>query len=888
MLRDLWFRARALLRRGAVEKELDEELGFHLDRQIEKHVAAGHGRAEAVRLARLELGGVHQVKEACRDARGVGAVEVTIQDVRYGLRQLRRSPGFTAVALVTLALGIGANTALFSVVNGVLLNPLPYDQPDELVILRQSKPNFATGTIPYLNFLDWQKHNRSFAAMGIYRSYGFNLSAGGTADVVNAQFVTSGLFPLLGVRPLLGRGFAPGEDEIGRPPVALISESLWSRKFDRSPDVLGRTIILDGRGYTVLGVMPAGLDVTLDRGPLELHDVWVPIGQWQNEYLLNRSAGLGIGGVGRLKPGVSLEQARADMERVTRDLAAAFPEANRGTGAALIPFKDWVVGGVRPVLLVLFGAVAIVLVIACVNVANLLLARATGRARELAIRVALGASRARLVRQLVTESLLLALAGGGLGLLVAGWATPAALGLLPETLPRAGEIGLDGSVLAFTFGLSIVCGLLFGLVPALKATDATLHPTLKDGGRGSGAHHRFQDALVAVQMAMVLVLLVGAGLMIRTLDRLWQVDPGFEPAGVSGFDVSYPPSMTKVEPTRTRAYLRELEARIKAIPGVDGVSPSNGAIPLRGDDERLFWKDGQPKPSDLTGMSWTLWYTVGPEYLRIMDIPLLRGRFLRPEDDERAPLVAVADEIFAREYFPGENPVGKKLRVEGYDRPVEIVGVVGHVVQWGLARDSIESLRAQLYFPLMQLREDDLPWSGVTMLVRSSGPPVSFEAVRAELQRMNPEQVASAPFTMEETIALSLARHRFAMFVFAALAGLALLLASVGIYGVISYAVGQRTAEIGIRMALGARRADVLGLVVRHVATVAAVGIGIGLAAALGLTRLMSHLLFGVSATDPFTFAAVVGALSAVAVLASYMPARRATRVDPMIALRHE
>jgi predicted permease len=888
MLRDLSFRVRAIFRRRAVEQELDEEIGFHLDRLVEKHVSAGRSPTEAERLARLELGGVRQVKEDCREARGVSLAEDVARDLRYGLRQLRRSPGFTAVALLTLALGIGANTALFSVVNGVLLNPLPYADPDRLVILRQGKPNFATGTVPYLNFLDWQKENRSFAGMALYRSYAFNMTGAGNADVVQAQFVTSGLFPLLGVEPVLGRGFAPGEDERGRPAVAVISAGLWQRKFDGSPDVLGRTIVLDGKGYAVLGVMPAGFSVTMQSGAMP--DVFVPIGQWENRALLNRGAGLGIGGVGRLRPGVSIEQAQADMDRVSRALADAYPDVNRGSRAVLIPFKDWVVGGVRPILLVLFGAVAIVLLIACVNVANLLLARATGRARELAIRVALGASRRRLVRQLVTESMLLALAGGGLGLLVAYWVTPVALQLLPGTLPRQGEIALDGRVLLFALGVSLVCGILFGLAPALRATDSSVHRTIKDGARGASVRrHRVQDILIVAQVAMVLVLLVGAGLMIRTLTRLWGVDPGFRPDGVTAFSVSFPPSLTKASPAARRAHMREVEARVKAVPGVGEVSLSNGSLPLLTDDQRLFWKDGQPRPTDLTGFEWTLWYVVGPEYRQAMGIPLLRGRFLGPSDDERAPLAIVIDDVFAREQFGAEDPIGKRLRLDGFDAPAEIVGVVAHVVQWGLGRDERESLHAQMYFSLMQLGDDDIPTSGVDMVAHASGTaPVSFDAARAALQRMNPEQVASDAKTMDQALSASLARQRFAMFILAVLAGLALLLASVGIYGVISYSVGQRTGEIGIRMALGARSGTVLRLVLRHGLVMAALGIAIGLGAALGATRLMAHLLYGVSATDPLTFASVAAVLTAVALAAAYLPARRATRVDPMIALRHD
>jgi predicted permease len=887
MLRDLRIRVRALFRRAAVERELDDELRFHLDRQVEKHIAAGHSRAEATRRARLELGGLEPIKEDCRDARGVNVIDHLGQDLRYGLRVLRRSPGFTAIALLTLALGIGVNTALFSVVNAVLLRPLPYVDADRLVMLHQSKPNFAFGTISFLNFRDWKAQNRSFEGMAMVRSSGFSLTGSGPAEQVSALLVSSELFTLLGVQPVAGRSFAPGEDEIGAPPVALLGANLWRRRFGGSTDILGRTVILDGRGFTVVGVIPDSFDLMRSGRP---RDVYVPIGQWTNNLLLDRGAGLGIKGVGRLKPGVSIEQARADMDRVTRHLATVFPEKNRGTGAALVPLDEQVVGRVRPLLLILFGAVALVLLIACVNVANLLLARSTGRARELAIRVALGAGQGRLIRQLLTESMLLALAGGALGLLVAAWGTPAALALLPDTLPRAAEVSLDGRVLLFSLLVSLASGVAFGLVPALKATEPDVHRALKDGGRGaSAARHRAQDVFIVLQTAMVLVLLIGAALMGRTLASLASIDPGFDPRGVMTFGLSLPPSTAKASPDAIRARLRQTEARLAGIPGVDAVALSTGALPLLGDDEQLFWLDGRPQPASSDEMSWALWYVVGPEYRRAMGIPLLAGRFLTAEDDAGAPMAVVVDDVFARQYFGADSPIGKRIHLQDYDRPAQVVGMVGHVKQWGLASDDIQALRAQLYLSPMQLRPDTMAaTTGVDVIVRSAGAPVPFETLRAALQDMDAEQVAFGSRLMEEVISDDLAGRRFSMLVFTVFAGLALLLASLGIYGVISYAVGQRTAEIGIRMALGAKRADVLGMVLTRGIKLALFGIALGLVAALAATRLMAHLLYGVSPTDPLTFAAVAAGLLAVAMTASYLPARRAARVDPMIALRHD
>jgi len=889
MLRDLWFRARAIVRRGAVEQELDDELAFHLERQTEKHMAAGHARTEAARLARLELGGVHQVREECRQARGVGVVEDLARDVRHGLRKLRRTPGFTAVALLTLALGIGANAALFSVVSGVLLSPLPYRQPDELVTLHARKPQWETGSVSFPNFRDWRLEQRSFTAIAIQRPNGFSLTGRDTAEVVEGRFVSSEFFSVLGVAPVLGRDFAPGEDEAGAACVALISERLWKRKYGATPDVLGQTIVLNGQSSTIVGVVPASFDLFQSGKP---RDVYVPIGQIKSDYLMNRDAGMGFHGIGRLKPGVSIEQARTDMERVTKRLAEAYPSTNRDVRAKILPFKERIVADVRPILLVLLGAVGFVLLIACVNVANLLFARATGRSRELAVRMALGASRLRLVRQLLTESTLLAVAGGGLGLVLAGWVTPAAVALLPEgSLPRIGQISVDANVLAFSLGVSLLCAVLFGLTPALKATALNLQGALKDGGHGAtAARQRAKEVLIVGQMAMVLVLLVGAGLMMRTLSRLSGSDPGFDPAGLTTFGLSFPPSLQTAGADAARAHFARVQDRLMAIPGVEEASLSWSGLPMQGSDDRWFWLDGKPKPTSTAEMTATLWYEVGPEYRRTMRIPLLAGRFLGPEDGPGRPFAVVADEVFARQAFGGEDPVGKRVHVWGFDQPAQIVGVVRHVKTWGLASDDAAEVRAQLYVSLAQIPDRDVSSPvGIGVIVRSSeAAPVGIDTIRTALQELHPDHVIEDPRTMDEVIAASLARHRAALFLLAVFAAVALLLATVGIYGVISYAVGQRTGEIGIRMALGARRANVLRMVVRHGLTTALIGVAIGVAAALGLTRLMAHLLYGVSATDPFTFAAVAAGLTAVALMACYVPARRASRVDPMIALRHE
>jgi predicted permease len=817
------------------------------------------------------------------------------EDIRYGIRMLRQAPGFTLIVVLTLALGIGANTALFSVVNGVLLHPLPYPEPEQLVRLHESKPSFETGSISYPNFRDWQKENKTFSAMAISRGNSFALSGIGEAEQVNAELISSDFFSLLGVKPVVGRVFAPGEDEIGAAPVAIISVSLWERKFSSSPGILGKGITLDGKDYSVVGVMPSNFNLLLRSSSRSFQpsEVYVPIGQWGNPALLNRGAGLGLHGVGRLRPGIKVEQAQADMDRVTRNLAVAYPDSDRGIRAKLVPLKAEVVAGIQPILLVLLGAVGFVLLIACVNVANLLLARSTTRRREFAIRAALGASQGRVVRQLLTESMMLALAGGGLGLLLAAWGTRTALALLPAALPRAQEIGLDIRVLVFTVAISVIAGVLFGMVPALRTSRQDLHDTLKEGSRSvSGVHHRTQNAFVVVEMAMALVLLTGAGLMIRSLVRLWSVSPGFDSHNVLTFNVSLPPSTAQASPDAIRATWRQFDDKMKATPGIESVSLSWGAFPLSGDDEALFWIEGQPKPSSEHDKSWAVKYVVEPDYLRAMGIQLQRGRFLNAQDDERAPQVVVVDDAFASKYFPNQNPIGKRLHLDVFDPDAaEIVGIVGHVKQWGLERDDAEAVQAQVYLSFMQLGDPimKLTAPGAGVVVRSTGSaPTLFDSLRHASAQMSSQQVVYGPESMDEIISGSLAARRFSVILLSVFAGLALLLASVGIYGVISYVVGERTREMGIRMALGAQRSDILWLILRQGGTLAGAGVVLGLILAIGLARFLTAQLYGVRATDPVTFLAVAMLLGLVALAACCIPALRAAKVDPMVALRYE
>ena len=813
-----------------------------------------------------------------------------LQDLRFGFRMLKKSPGFTAVAVVTLALGIGANTALFSVVNGVLLSPLPFPQPDQLVTLHENKPNFEGGSISYPNFRDWRKENHTFSSLALARAYAFSLTGIGEAEQLTGEFISSDFFAVLGVRPVIGRTFTEAEEPVGAGPVALISAGLWQRKFSSKPDILGTNITLDGRDYTIIGVIPSNLQ--LDIPGFRDSQIYAPIGQWSNPILLERSAGLGFHGIGRLKPGVTIEQARADMDGVTRSLAEAFPDADKGISANLRPLKEQMTGSIRPLLLMLLASVGFVLLIACVNVANLLLARASKRTREFAVRAALGASQRRVVRQLLTESILLALAGGGLGLLLAAWGTGAAMRALPAALPRVEQVGLDFHVLIFTAGLSLLAGVLFGLTPALKTSQPDLHETLKQGGRGaSGTRHRMQSVFVVSEMALALVLLIGAGLTIRSLLKLWSVDPGFNARNVLTFGLALPPSVVHAKPDAIRAAFRDFDDKLAAVPGIEAVSQSWGALPLSGDDEQLFWLEGQPKPANKNDMNWAIDYIVEPGYLKALGIPLLRGRFFTAQDNEHTPLVVVVDEVFARKYFPGQNPVGKRIHVDRFDRPAEIVGMVGHVKQWGLDTDDQQSLRSGLYIPCMQMPDDFVAMTpmGSGVVVRSEGNSAGLlDSIRRMNAQMSSQQVIFDTQTMESHISDSMASRRFSMILLVIFAVLALLLASLGIYGVISYIAGQRTNEIGLRMALGAHQRDILLLILGRGGKLAALGVAIGLAAALGLTRLMASLLYGVGATDPLTFSGVALLLTVVALAACYIPARRAAKVDPIVALRYE
>ncbi|HEV3254517.1 MAG TPA: ABC transporter permease [Candidatus Acidoferrales bacterium] len=814
------------------------------------------------------------------------------QDLRYGLRMLAKSPGFAAVAILTLALGIGANTAIFSIVNGVLINPLPFPHPQELTVLYEHTANFEKSSISYPNFLDWQRTNTTFASMAAYRSEDFNITGSGEPERVRGGMVSAEFFPIFGVKPLLGRLFVRDEDRLGAAPVALLAEGFWQRRFGSARDIIGKQIIMNGDAYTIVGVIPASFHFrAFNFGGGK--DVYVPVGQTKDPLFYHRDDHKGMDAIGRLKPGVPLAAAQADMAEITGNLAAAYPDADKGAGAAVMPLRDELVDEVRPFLWLLLGAVGFVLLIACVNVGNLQLARSAGRAHEFAIRCALGADRWRVVRQLLTESVALGLAGGAIGACAAAWGTEAAIRLLPETLPRAEDVGLDGHVLVFTLAISFLTSVAFGLVPALKMSRRSgLQETLKEGGRGASAgRQRAQSVFVVGEMALALVLLTGAGLMIRTLARLWSVHPGFNPENVLVFDVTLAPSLGANAAT-TRSAIRELSQTLRAIPGVQAASVIGGAVPMSGSDNELpFWIDGQTKPVSVSEMNLALTYFVEPGYLKAMQIPLLRGRFIAATDDEHSPPVVVIDENFARQYFPGQDPIGRRIHTAIVSMDPEIVGVVGHVKHWGLDLEADRHpLQEQIYSPLLQI--PDAAWSGppqAGVVLRSAGSPQGMVgAVREAIVKLNGQNVMYETDTMEAIIAESLGARRFSMILLSIFATLALLLSGIGIYGVISYVVGQRTREIGIRIALGAQRSTVLWLMLGEGMKMAMIGVVVGIVAAAALTRLMSQLIYGVSAADPVTFAGVIIVLTTVAFVACYVPARRAMRVDPMVALRYE
>ena len=808
-----------------------------------------------------------------------------LQDLRFAARVLWKSPGVTAVAVVALTLGIGANTAIFSVVNGVLLRPLPYPEPERLVLVNEHSERVPQMSVAYPNFVDWRAQQTVFEQMAATQSQSYNLSGAGEAERLPGRNVSPEFFAALGVSPALGRVFTEEENAPGRERVAVISHGLWQRRFGGDAGILGRAVTLNGQPFTVVGVLPQGFRYSSPA------DVYVPINSAIDDTMrASRSYHPGIFVLARLKQGVTVERAREEMKTVAARLTAQYPESNTGNGVYLQPLSEFFVGQIRPSLLILLAAVGLVLLIACANVANLLLARAAARSREIAIRTALGASRPRIVRQLLTESVTLALVGGGCGLLLALWGVDALRSLAAGNLPPTAEVGLDSNVLLFTFGVSLLTGVAFGLAPALQASRADLSTSLKEGGRsqtGGVARQRMRSALVVAEVALSLLLLIGAGLMLKSFSLLRQAETGFDPRNLLTMQVSRAVGEGQSAAAAAR-FFDDLRERLLATPGVTAAAYSMG-LPRLGAPDTSVFVAGQPMPEPGKAPQ-VLFYVTSPGYLEALGIPLLRGRFFDERDDVNAQLVGVVDEVFARAIFPGEDAVGKRLRGYAPGMPdMEIVGVVGQVSQSG--PDAPQPVRPQLYYAFRQVPEKYLPdfMGDVTVTVRTAGDPSPVvAAARREARALDPAQPLYSVVTMEEVMAQSVATQKLSTLLLGLFAGVALLLAAVGLYGVMSYTVTQRTHEIGVRVALGAGRRDILRMVVGQGMLLTAAGIAVGLLGAFALTRLMASLLYGVSATDPLVFAAVSLLLAAVALLASYIPARRATKVDPMVALRYE
>ena len=880
MLHDLFFRVRSLLQRTTVESELEAELRFHVERQTEKYLETGMSRADALRRARLEFGGLEQVKEECRDARGVSLVEALAQDLRYGWRTLRRSPGFASAALVTLALGIGAGTAIFSVVYGVLLRPLPFQDASHLVILNETMPKVGDVSASYPNFQDWRRQNHSFAAMAAVNPVKFNMAGSNQPEHIDGLAVSPSFLPMMGVRPVIGRGFSPDEETPGAPRVVILSYALWQSGFGADPGAIGRTIHLDSQMVTIIGVLPQ------DFRWVERCDVMEPIGVWatHNDSATNRGdRGSGLV-VGRLAAGVQMEQAQSEMATLAAGLARAYPEANGQVGVHLRPLREAFSGDVRPAMLVLLGAAIVVLLLACTNVANLFLMRGAARAKEMALRLAIGASRGRILRQMLTESFLVALLGGAAGVCLAVAGIPAIARLIPSNTLAGATVGMNGAVLLFSAGLMVLSMFVAGLAPGLDATRGSLQSALKEGGKttGAGARNRWRDVLATGEVALALILLLGAGLMMRSLYRLLAVDAGFRSEHVLKLEMDLRTAKYDTDPAVIAFWQRTLD-RVRALPGVESAAVGT-AIPLTGDHSRIdiTIEGTSPKPGSYPHPDF---HAVSEGYEKTLGIRLLRGRGFASADQAEAPEVAMVNATVAQRLFPGVDPIGKRFTLGNLEagdaaKWIRIVGVVADTKMYGLANPA----RLEVYLPFRQAASNRM-----VLLVQSGQEPTALvSAIREAVASIDKEQPIFGVAAMQDVVNASVSTRRILLILLGLFSGLALLLAGVGIYGVIAYSVAQRANEIGIRMALGAQRSDVLRLVLAQGGKISVAGIVIGSAASVGLSRFIANLLYAVKALDPATFAAVACVLGLIAMIASYIPARRTLRVDPLIALRNE
>jgi predicted permease len=871
-------------RRRRMIEDLERDILEHIAIETQENIERGMSPDESRTWALRKFGNVTRVKEETREVWSLTWFEQFWADVCFGIRALWKHPGFAIVAILTLALGIGANIAIFSVVEGVVLAALPYPHPDRLVMVLESRPSVKQISISYPDFLDWQRGSRSFEQMAALTDRNYDLTGPGTSEHLAGMEVSSGFFATLGVNLTLGQEFAPSEDRPNGGQSVVISDRLWKDRFASNPAVLGKTVTLDGTDFTIIGVLPPKFRLWTEV------DVYTSLGQGEPLLYRDRTAH-SVVCIGRLKPGVSIGEAQGELETVQSNLDRLYPTADRNLGTNIEPLKQSIVGDVGGTLLLLLGAVGIVLLIACTNVASLSLARSASRTREFAIRSALGASRARMVRQLMTESVLLALIGGLLGLIVANLGIRLLLAKFPEIVPRSQNVHLNIPVLLFAFGVSLVVGVLFGLAPALDGSSVDVRGSLKAGERGlTRAHPRDQSILVIVQMALTVMLLVGFGLLLRTILQLWNVNPGFDRQHVITFKVGLSPSLTTTASSTRTAY-RQLLGRIREIPGVQAADFTN-VVPLSDHDNGgPFWVGAQQSTA-MQDAPHALYFETGPEYLQAMQIPLLRGRFFTRADDSDSEPVVVIDSVLAQAYFPQKDPVGELITVAHW-RTARVIGVVGHVRHWGLG-DAGTYNPSQIYISFYQLSDEWVPVFARDLSVAIRTPldvATIMPAIKNVVYGTGKNQPIYNVETMQQIASDSMASQRLPMILLGAFAGLALLLASVGIYGVLSYSVSQRIQEIGIRMALGAERRDVLRMILGLGLRLALAGILIGAVTALLLVRLLSsfsRLLYGVRSNDPVTFMAVSFVLVGVSVLACYLPARRASRVNPMIALKYE
>src|SRR5215212_2703386 len=881
-------RIRALRDSDAVHREIDEEMRFHLDMRAEENVRRGMSPEDARREAERRFGRLTRIKEMGYEVRGGGFVETLWQDLRYGVRMLLKHWGFTFVAVLTLALGIGVNTALFSVVNAVLLRPLPYAEPERLVQIydANAQSGYDRFAFSLANFVDHRDQQSGFEQVAAYFRRDANLTGAGEPERVQVAVVSASFLPLLRVQPLLGRGFLTEEETPGKHRVVVLSYGLWQRRFGADPGILNRSVTLSGYVCTVVGVLPADFQFPDPFGNNPLSDAAPKVDlltppAYDPKVLGDRGSHF-LQVLARLQPGVELGRAQTELRAIAGRLEEKYPDRNKGWTVNVFALQDEVVRTVRPALLLLLTAVAFVLLIACANVSNLLLARAAARQKEMAIRLALGAPRARLLRQLLTESMLLALAGGAAGLALAYWAMRAFISFSPANVPHTDEIRLDGIALLFTFGITLLTSVAFGLLPALQASKPDVHATLKEGGRQAGSRAgrtRTRGLLVVAEVALSLLLLIGAGLMIRTFISYLRVNPGFRTDNLLTMKLALP-SAKYPEPRQQAAFYQQVIGRVRALPGVQGVGAVSD-LPLAEGGFFAFIIEGRPSASAQDDPS-AVWRAINPDYFRTMGMRLRRGREFTEHDQPGAVEVVVINETMAASFWPGEDPIGKRIQI--YDQqPMpwrEIVGVVNDTKQFGL--DALT--KPEIYVPFTQR-----PRAAMTLIAHTAaGPEQLADAMRAAVQAVDPEQPVYRVSTMEQFFSAEVAAPRVTMFLMGTLAVAALILAAVGIYGVTAYAVTQQTHEIGIRTALGATPRDVLRLVVAQGMTLTLIGVVIGLAGAFALTRLMTSLLFGVSATDPATFTVIALLLTGVALFACYIPARRATKVDPLAALRYE